>query len=342
MRELNIDALCNNYQLIKNTCGKKVCAMVKADAYGHGQKSVCLALKGRADYFGVATIFEAQNIRGAGIKNNVLVVGKSETKNLKSFYENDIELSVFSFDELEEIEALCKKNGWHIGIHIKVNSGMNRLGVKTIKEFNLMQNLLKNSKNLKFCGLFTHFCSIKEDKSYFEKQKKLFELFISTLDKSFQPLIHIGGSGAICEQFSFRVDMIRVGLGLYGYSNEIAVKKVMRVTSTILQITDVLPYEMTGYFPCKKSQYPRRTATVFYGYADGISKKLTNNAYVKINNQRCEIVGVCMDMTICDVTNTLCEVGDEVVVFEDAGVWAEKLGVIPYEVLTGFKNLRKH
>ena len=342
MREINIEALCNNYQCIKKSCGKKVCAMVKADAYGHGIKKVCETLKKDADFFGVATIGEAITIRCVGAQNRILMVGKSEFCDLQKYQDNNVEMSVFSFSELQKMEEICKQNSFHLKIHIKINSGMNRLGVKTIKEFNLMQNLLKNSKNLEFCGLFTHFCSIKEDKSYFEKQKKQFELFVFSIDKMFKPLIHVGGSGAICEKFSFCVDMVRVGLALYGYSSDLPVQKVLRVTSKILQINEVLPYEMTGYFPCKITALPRRTATIFYGYADGIPKKLTNQAFVKINNQKCEILGVCMDMIICDVTNVLCEEGDEVVVFDDANVWAEKLGVIPYEVLTGFKNLRKH
>lgn len=342
MRELNVDALCKNYNLIKNACGKKVCAMVKADAYGHGLKDVCLALQSRVDYFGVATIYEAKKIRRSGVKNKVLVVGKSNLNQLCDYQKNNIDVSIFSLDELKQIQDFCNQKKCHLRIHIKINSGMNRLGVKTIKEFNLMQNLLKKSKNLEFCGLFTHFCSIKEDKTYFEKQKKTFELFVSVVDKMFKPLIHVGGSGAICEEFSFHVNMIRVGLALYGYSSDLPVQKVMRVTSKILQINEVLPYEMTGYFPCKIASFPRRTATIFYGYADGIPKKLTNQAFVKINNQKSEIVGVCMDMIICDVTNVLCDESDEVVVFDDAEVWAEKLGVIPYEVLTGFKNLRKH
>ena len=342
MRELNVDALCENYNLIKNACGKKVCAMVKADAYGHGLKDVCLALQSRVDYFGVATIYEAKKIRRSGVKNKVLVVGKSNLNQLCDYQKNNIDVSVFSLDELKQIEEFCKQQKKKMRVHIKVNSGMNRLGVKTIKEFNLMQNLLKKSKNLEFCGLFTHFCSIKEDKTYFEKQKKTFELFVSVVDKMFKPLIHVGGSGAICEEFSFHVNMIRVGLALYGYSSDLPVQKVMRVTSKILQINEVLPYEMTGYFPCKTTSFPRRTATIFYGYADGIPKRLTNIGYVKINGKKCEILGVCMDMIICDVSNVLCSEGDEVVVFDDAEVWAEKLGVIPYEVLTGFKNLRKH
>lgn len=342
MRELNIDALCENYDLIKKQCGKKVCAMVKADAYGHGLRDVCLALQSRADFFGVATIFEAKKIRRDGVKNKVLVVGKSDINQLCDYEKNNIDVSVFSLDELKQIEDFCKRKKCHLRVHIKVNSGMNRLGVKNIKEFNLVQDLLKNSKNLEFCGLFTHFCSIKEDKTYFERQKKTFELFVRAVDKNFSPTIHVGGSGAICEEFCFGVDMIRAGIALYGYFDEIAVKKVMRVTSKILQTNQVLPYEMTGYFPCKTSRFPRRTATIFFGYADGIPKRLTNVGYVKINGKKCEIVGVCMDMIICDVTNVLCGEGDEVVVFDDAKEWAEKLGVIPYEVLTGFKNLRKH
>lgn len=341
MRELNVEALQKNYNLIKKKCNKLVCVMVKADAYGHGLKTVCLALK-NADYFGVASIYEAKKIRSFGVTNKILVVGKSELCDLESYHENDVDISVFSFNELRYIEQFCAQKNKKMRVHIKINSGMNRLGVKTIKEYNLMQDLLKKSKNLEFCGLFTHFCSIKEDRTYFEKQKKTFELFINSLDKTFHPLIHVGGSEAICENFSYQIDMFRVGIALYGYSKNVPVQKVMRVTSNILQINDVLPYEMTGYFPCKIASFPRRTATIFYGYADGIPKKLTNQAFVKINNQKSEIVGVCMDMIICDVTNVLCDEGDEVVVFDDAEVWAEKLGVIPYEILTGFKNLRKH
>lgn len=342
MREINHNALKENFALAKQACSKKICVMTKADAYGHGLQSVALTLKNEADYFGVATIYEAKQLRIAGIKNHILVVGKSQEKEIGLFCRNNIEMTIFSLTELERIEEICAKNDWKLYVHIKINSGMNRLGVKTLKEFNLMQNCLKSSKNLKFCGLFTHFCSMGDDEVYFERQKQTFKHFVFAIDKEFSPLVHVGGSGAVGEQFDFCVDMVRVGLMMYGYSNKLPVKKVMRVLSTILQINDVPPHEMTGYFPCKISPSPRRTATVFYGYADGIPKRATNNCFVKINNQKCEILGVCMDMIIVDVTNVLCKEGDEVVIFDDAFEWAEKLGVIPYEVLTGFKNLRKH
>lgn len=341
MRELNYVNLNNNFDLIKNKCEKKVCVMTKADAYGHGLVEVCQSLKNKADYFGVATIFEAQKIRNSGIKNKIVVVGKSDLKYLRFFLENHIEMSVFSFEELSEIEEVCVKNNWTINIHIKINSGMNRLGVKTIKEYKLMQNLLKTSKNLNFCGIFTHFCSISGDKEYFEKQKNLFKLFVLTTEKCFKPLVHVGGSESLGEDFGICVDMIRTGLAIFGYSSKIDVKPVMKIKSKILQINDVLQYEMTGYFPCKTSSRPRQTATVFYGYADGIPKATTNRCFVKINGHKCEILGVCMDMIIVDVTNVLCHEGDEVVILDNANEWSKALGIIPYEVLTGFKNLRK-
>lgn len=342
MRKNNYENLKYNFDLIKKTCNKKVCAMVKADAYGHGIIGVCECLKKRADYFGVATLFEAQALRRAGIENKILIVGKSSISDLKTICENNIEMSVFSFEELKQIQQICSKNDWHVGIHIKINSGMNRLGVKSIKEYNLMQKLLKSSKNIIFCGIFTHFCSINEDKEYFQKQKNTFKLYVLATEKTFHPLVHVGGSEAVGEQFDFGVDMFRTGLMIYGYSNKLPTKRVMSVVSNILQINDVLPYEMTGYFPCKISPITRRTATVFYGYADGIPKRATNKCFVTINNQKCEILGVCMDMIIVDVTSVVCEEGDEVVIFDNAFDWAEKLGLIPYEVLTGFKNLRRH
>lgn len=131
------------------------------------------------------------------------MVGKSEFCDLQKYQDNNVELSVFSFSELQKMEEICKQNSFHFKIHIKINSGMNRLGVKTIKEFNLMQNLLKNSKNLEFCGLFTHFCSIKEDKSYFEKQKKQFGLFVFQLIKcSNLPFMSVG-VGQFVKSFHF-------------------------------------------------------------------------------------------------------------------------------------------
>lgn len=341
MRELKYENLNYNFDTIKRACGKKVCVMTKSDAYGHGLINVCQSLKNKANYFGVATIFEAEKIRNAGIKNKILVVGKSELKHAEMFFKHKIEMTVFSLEEIKQLEEVCVQKNWKIGIHIKINSGMNRLGVKTIKEYNLMQNVLKTSKNLKFCGIFTHFCSISGDKAYFERQKKLFKLFVFATEKCFSPLVHVGGSESVGEDFGICVDMIRTGLAIFGYSSKIDVKPVMRIKSKILQINEILPYEMTGYYPCKISSRPRRTATVFYGYADGIPKSATNKCHVKIHGHRCEILGVCMDMIIVDVTNVLCHEGDEVVILDDANEWAKALGIIPYEVLTGFKDFRK-
>ena len=110
MREINIEALCNNYQCIKKSCGKKVCAMVKADAYGHGIKKVCETLKKDADFFGVATIGEAITIRCVGAQNRILMVGKSEFCDLQKYQDNNVELSVFSFSQNMIYLLLLNKN----------------------------------------------------------------------------------------------------------------------------------------------------------------------------------------------------------------------------------------
>ncbi len=340
MREIDIFLLKENYQTIKLKCNKKVCAMVKADAYGHGLKNICENLD--PDYFGVATFEEAKQIRAFDNVHKVLLVGYCPYKYIIDASALDVEITISSLQQLHGIIEILKDKDIKINCHIKINSGMNRFGVKTIKEFNLIQKILKNQKNIKFCGLFTHFCSINCDENYFKRQCEIFKLFIKSLDNCFSPIIHIGGGEILNSNLDFEFDMIRCGLNLYGYSKSINVKPVMKLVSYIAQINDVIPYEMTGYYPCLINSAYRRVATIFYGYSDGVPKQLSNKAYVKINNALSKVVGVCMDWIICDVSNIKCKIGDEVEVMSSASEWAKILEISEYEVLTGFKNLRDY
>ena len=342
-RIVDVDALLHNIKLLKNLKpSKKICAMIKADAYGHGIINIAKILDGHVDYLGVATIHEALSLRRSDIKSKILVVGKTEKKYVELACKNNISLSVFAYIEIAEIEQMLEEKKLKLDVHVKINTGMNRLGVSTLKEYKLIQNKLKKSKKLNFEGVFTHFCSIFDDNKLFFDQKKSFQKYINATLKSFNPICHIGGSGAINFDID-HVDMYRVGLNIYGYQHpksNLALRKVLKIKSSVLQIHNLKKGEVVGYFPGVISPSTKKIATVFYGYNDGMDKKLKNRATVKICGQDCKIVAVCMDMIMVDVTGLDVKVGDPVVVFDDADKFAKILKSSNYEVLTGFSNLR--
>lgn len=369
----NSKFIINKNNLIENLNSLKiqnVCAMVKADAYGHGLESICKILKDKVSFFGVATLEEALKIRKYGIKTPILIVGICN-----DFYtalKNDISITVESekqfFEIIENLEnkkylpenlrnnksfkncGKLKKNkndeklkdneifNKKLKIHIKINSGMNRLGISDIKEFNNVLNMLDKQKEIFFEGIFTHFATAGNDKDFFFKQLKFFEKFLNKIPSKYNPIKHLGG-GDVLDIINLEEDknyMFRVGLKLYVSPNP-----VLKIMSKITKIHNLKKTSRVGYsngFICEKK---RKIAVIPLGYADGINRKLSNVGVVKINDKDCKIVGnVCMDMFFVDVTDINCKVGDEVTIFQDSQIWASICQTIPYEILTNLRSSR--
>lgn len=338
----------NNYKVINkqnlihnvNFCktkNKKIMAMVKANAYGHNYKIVCNILKKYINYFGVANEVEAIKLRKYLKNKSIVVVGK--TKDFKALILNEIEITVDEIGELYKINQISKKLNKKAYVHIAINTGMNRIGVKNTTQFKRLLNYISLRKNIVLKGVFTHFFDADSKRSNFYKQMEVFESFINIAQsQSNNLLIHVGGSYCLNYTLPKWVNMVRVGLFLYGYGNK-NLKKVMTIKSRVIKITNVKSGGYVGYGKTRLKQ-DKTIALVPIGYADGINRCLSNKAYVKINGKNCKIIGkICMDMFMCDITNKNVQVGNSVCILPNSK-FSQVARTNIYEILTNFNSLR--
>ena len=333
---LNNKNLQNNLNFVKNQShNAKICAMVKANAYGHGLKEIVSMLSGKVEAFGVVNIDEAMKVREIDLTTPVIIFGECE--DIHNAILNDISLSIISVDYLKKVIKSWKKLGKKPKLHLNVNSGMNRFGIKTLDEFNKVIKILQTNK-LNLEGIFTHFSSLTTDDDYTKRQREVFEKFINHLPKTFKPLVHVGGGNSLFKVEGF--DMYRVGMFLYGYGNQ-NLKPVLSVKSKIIAKQNVKKGEHVGYMSSFTADKDMQVAVVPLGYDDGVKRGLSNNFYVKIKGELCKNVGkICMDCFMVDVTNVKAKVGDEVEVLANASEWTETLNTTEYEILTNFNGFR--
>lgn len=322
-----------------NKCKKifpNICAMVKANAYGHGDVKIVEALKKHINFFGVASAKEALALRKKFDDINILVVGK--TRDYKRLIKNNISFTIDSILELNAIEKICKQVNTKAKIHIAINTGMNRIGIKDITEYEQILNTISQNKFLVLQGIFTHVFDADKKENHFYEQMNVFYKYVQQIkDKNI--LIHIGGSFVLKHKIPSFVNMVRIGYFLYGYGMR-GLKPVMQIESKIIKIIDCKSDEYVGYGNNKLKQNTK-VAIVPMGYADGLHRRLSNKYYVYIKDGKCKIIGnICMDMFMVDITNVECTVGDKVLVMKNALAIADIVQTSPYEVLTSFNQLR--
>lgn len=345
---INLSNLKSNYNQIKNCVGNnvKVCAMVKADAYGHGLVDVCKTLS-FADYFGVANVLEAKIIRKFNKKTKILVVGVSSLNSVLWCSKNNVSVTVSSLNELNNI--IKKLNGESLGLHIKVNTGLNRIGVAVQTEFKQMLKVLKLHNNLVLEGVFTHFATKFEDIKFIKCQHNKFSKFIKLI-KNKSVIVHCCNSYATLQFNKYHYDMVRCGFNLYGWQldNKFLFKPVLNILSKVVFIHKIKKGETVGYDRSYKAEKDMVVGVLPIGYADGLDRRLSNNFSVLINGEFVPIIGnICMDVCMVDLTNVSAVVGDEVTILGKNGdkvitvySYAEALGTSPYEVLLKFKYSR--
>ena len=358
--EINLDALENNVNILKKflTKNEKFLAVIKADAYGHGLIPVAKKLQQcKVDMFGVAAVQEAIKLRENGIKTPILILGQSPPELAEEICEYNITQAI---ENLEIGKAFSQKSlelKKTIRIHIKIDTGMGRLGFywpgghKTTKEkMKIAKNILEVTKlpGLEIEGIFSHFADA-DNKEYSSIQiNKFTEInkYLSKLGCNFK-IRHLAASVAIVNYPEAHFDMVRFGLSLYGYASTVTGNRetnynlvpLMTVKSKITAVRK-LPKDITiGYGRTFKLKRDSIIAVIPCGYADGFPRILSNKANIKIHNQLYPIVGrVCMDMIMVDVTDAKKEVktGDIVIIFdEDLFIEAaRKAGTIIHEMLT--------
>ena len=328
---------------------KMVC-MIKADAYGAGAVEIAKTLQDhRVDYLAVAVADEGVELRKAGITQNIIVMNP-EMSSFQTLFDYDLEPEVYSFRLLDALIRAARHQGitgWPV--HIKLDTGMHRLGFGTSSEVDRLIDILKHQSAVIPRSVFSHF--VGSDSDDFDNFSRLqFERFDAASLKiqaafSHRILRHIDNSAGI-EHFPERqLDMVRLGIGLYGVdprTND-ALSTVSTLKTTILQLRHVPKEETVGY--SRKGVLTRDSiiAAIPIGYADGLNRRLGNrHCYCLVNGQKAEYVGnICMDVALIDVTDIPCQEGDTVEIFGKelpVTVLSDVLQTIPYEVLTGVSN----
>lgn len=358
--EINLKALKYNFYFLRNLLPikTKILAVVKADAYGHGAEKISKALqKYGVDFFGVASLYEAFKLRQANIKKPILILGYTSPEFYKDLSNLKISQTVFSLEMLKELITVAKKIKKYLKIHLKVDTGMNRLGVypEQVKE---SLQLIVNNPYLILEGIFTHYAKADVEKKETFKQLKKFNYCLKennlTADKNL--LIHTANSAAILQYKETYFNMVRAGLLLYGISpirKNFSLQPVLSLKTKIISIKNVLAGQGVSYEHTFIAKRNSKIAVIPIGYADGYLRGLSNCGEVLVKLQIAKVVGmICMDFSLIDVTDIKdIKVGDEVVIIGRQGnkiITAEniakKLHTIPYEVtcLIGRRVQRKY
>ena len=351
--EINLNAILHNINVHKSLLKPetKMCAMVKAYSYGLGGYEIAEFLQHHhIDYLGVAYADEGVDLRKNGITTPILVMNP-EQGSYDVIIDYNLEPEIYSLRVLELFANQLQLKGIQqkYPIHIKVETGMHRLGFKEHEIDELVENLKKY--NVKVASIFSHLSSadVPEEDDYTMEQIHTFQRVSSKISEalSYQPIRHILNTAGITHYADYQFEMVRIGIGMVGISANPEVKKQLQSAVTfktvISQISKVKQGESIGYNRKYKAEKDTRIATIPVGYADGIPRLIGNKkGFVGIQNQKVSIVGnICMDMLMVDLQNIKAKEGDEVIIFNGNPTLEEFSGycqTIPYEVLTSISR----
>jgi len=351
--EINLSALKHNYQYLKNKTkpGTKVLAVVKAFAYGLEAETIAKQLeKNQIDYFGVAYADEGIKLKAKGIKTPILVL-HAQIQNYQTIIQNNLEPNLYSLTTLKSFLSFAKTQKLsHYPIHLKFNSGLNRLGINE-DEMHEVTNLLTNNKTVKVTSVLSHIAASEDlnEIAFTKTQINTFNRIVDFLKLKLPNhfIVHMSNTSGVINYPNAHFDMVRLGIGLYGFGNDKnetqKLKNVAVLKSTISQIRTIKKGESVSYnrkFIAKKDE---KIAIIPIGHADGFSRPLgCGKGYVTINGQKAYTSGnVCMDMILVNVTNIHCHVGDTVIIFDKQETIEEFASIchtISYEILTAISQ----
>ena len=357
--EVNLSALVDNVRYFRSLLQPqtRLTCMVKAFGYGAGSVEVSRALQncGLVDYLAVAVADEGVELRRAGITLPIIIMDP-EVAALDLILENNLQPNIYSFQVLENIIAAAESKGLEgVQIHIKIDSGMHRLGFYQ-EDMTQLADRLNGQKAVQVASVFSHLAGSDEAQfdAFTHEQAAYFKGCTNSLlpiANSPSPLLHICNTAGIERFPEYHFDMCRLGIGMYGFSflsNSLLpitnnLRNVCTLKTTILSIKTVNTGETIGYGRHTTLNEPRQIAVIPIGYADGFDRRFSNyGGEVVVRGKRCPVVGnVCMDQAMIDITGTDAQVGDIVEIFGDRlpiAELAQKLGTIPYEVLTSISH----
>jgi alanine racemase len=353
--EISIEAIKHNINEFNNYIGESVSmmAVVKADGYGHGAVSIAkAAVEAGADYLAVAILDEAIELREAGITDPILVLGYTPIRSIRTAIIAGVDLTVFTNDVLDEIIFQAQQLQKKAVVHLKIDTGMTRIGVQTKEEVLSLAKKAAESPLVFIKGIFTHFANAdSEDPSYTLQQFVRFGLVVSYLEEHqiLIPIKHCCNTAGTMNYPEMHLDMVRIGIGLYGLypdpalkKHSISLKQAMTLKTKIAMLKKVPKLQPISYGCTYTPSEDRMIAALPIGYADGLSRLLSNRGQFLVHGQGVPVTGrVCMDQTMIDVTSVpACKDGDEViifggneVVFQSVDEIAALMGTINYEVV---------
>ncbi len=357
--EINLDSLRYNVKAIRAfvPSSSKIMAVVKANAYGHGSVDCSrVLLENGADMLGVATLSEAVELRVAGITAPILVLGYTSPGQAEGIIRWGITPTVYTVESAEGLRDAAVKLGSPLNIHIKIDTGLGRIGFQPNEASIEAITEIKQMPNIKIEGIFTHFALADTDKAYTLKQFNVFQNFLDGLTKRGIniPIKHASNSAAIIDYPEYNLDMVRPGcilFGLYpsgnGQRDNILLKPAMTLKTRVTHVKTVPPGTGLSYGLTYTTKTESCIGSLSVGYADGYSRTLSNNAEVWVGGGRAPVVGrVCMDQTMVDLSDVeTTVVGSKVILFGDgcsgeptAYDVAKWMGSITDEVVTSISR----
>lgn len=347
--EINLNALKHNYTYLRSKLSKgvKMMGVVKAFGYGSDACEIALFLEELGiDYFAVAYANEGEVLRKAGVQIPILVL-HPQPDNFSTVIENCLEPSLYSARVFKEFSAFAKAHKQkHYPVHLKFNTGLNRLGFWESDTDWILERLTE-TEAIKVASIFSHLAASEdlEEKTFTQNQIASFTKTAHTLldALAYTSFLHQSNTSAIINYPEAQFDMVRTGIGLYGYGNtpeeDQKLRPVAALKSVISQIHRIEPNETVGYNRAYKAAHYEKTATIPIGHADGISRAYGNGkGYITIQGKKAPIVGnVCMDMLMVNITGIDCKEGDDVIIFgeETSAVdLSARIHSISYELLT--------
>ena len=350
--EINANAVSHNLNYLKQKLqpNTKILAVVKAFGYGSDAIEIAKIVQEQVDYFAVAYCIEGMQLRDAGIKTPILVL-HPQIQNIPEIVKYRLEPNLYNFKILDAFLKFADEAPlMNYPVHIKFNTGLNRLGFWHTDVPTILTSF-KESNNVKLQSIFSHLAASEDlrEQQFTVNQINNFAYIVKQMytHLGYEPMIHILNTSGVINYPQAQFDMVRVGIGLYGFGNDqqetAQLQNTHTLKSIISQINIIQPGETVGYNRAFVASRVTKSATIPVGHADGISRKLGNKeGFVIINKKPAPIIGnVCMDMIMVDVTEVECNEGDEVVLFnhqQQIEYIAHKCETIPYEILTALSQ----
>ena len=353
--KINLANLKHNIKEYQDLLGgmTKLIAVIKADGYGHGVLPVCKAAQQAGiDFFAISRLKEGVELREAGIKSNILILGGTLPEEMSWAIKYSLVPTIYNVEQLNALVKAGSGTESKVRFHLKINTGMNSLGITIGNDLENFLDVLDKADNVYLSGVYSHFAVSDIDPEFTMEQYKNFTQAMRQITaRDYSPSTHIANSAAIASSENFSMDFARLGIGMYGLNPQekstLNLKPVMNLCARIVHINTIKPGETVSYGRTFKAKRKTKIAVLPIGYADGYPRILSNKAQVLLHGKRCNVVGtICMDHTMVDVTdidNVAC--GDEVVLIGKQGdleITAKELadlaGTIHYEIVTGIQK----